>query len=149
GLGRLHLTRVRTERREAAPAGFAALAMHHLAGAILAAIEKEPAERVVRLRFAGASGPGESLVAEMLGRSSNVLLLDPQDRVLGVQRRVKSEFRRPEVGAPYDPPRRGDRIAPRALAPETVAGLVARSRRESHPLSDLLLEACPALGALA
>jgi predicted ribosome quality control (RQC) complex YloA/Tae2 family protein len=147
---RLHLTRARPEsRREPAPGAFAALCAHHLSGAILASIEKDPAERVVCLRFAGASGPGKSLVAEMLGRRSNAILLDPQDRVLGAQRRMKSEFRRPETGAPYAPPRRGDRIAPRALSAEKVGSLEERARRESHPLSDLLLEACPAIGALA
>lgn len=154
-LPRLHLTRARAPggsveaRRPPAPGGFAALAAHHLVGAILTTIEKDPAERIVRLRFAGASGPGKSLVAELLGRSSNALLLDARDHVLGSLRRVKSEHRRPEVGAPYEPPRRGDRIAPRALTAAAVAALDARSRRESHPLADLLLEACPALGALA
>jgi len=103
----------------------------------------------VRLRFAGASGPGKSFVAELLGRASNALLLDPQDRILGAQRHPKSEFRRPETGAPYEPPRRGDRIAPRALSAERIGSLEERSRIESHPLSDLLLEACPAIGALA
>src|SRR5204862_854342 len=108
-----------------------------------------PAERVVRLRFAGASVPGKSLVAELLGRASNTLLLDGEDRVLGVQRRMKSEFRRPETGQRYEPPRRGERIAPRALTAEALAALEERARREAHPLSDLLLEACPSLGALA
>ena len=104
-LTRLHLTRARPDaRREPAPGGFASLVSHHLSGAILAALEKDPAERIVRLRFAGASGPGKSLVAELLGRSSNALLLDPADRILGAQRRMKSDFRRPDTGAAYEPP---------------------------------------------
>jgi hypothetical protein len=151
-LPRLHLTRARPDaRRDPAPGGFASLASHHLSGAILAAIEKDPAERVVRLRFAGASGPGKSLVAELLGRASNTILLDAQERVLGVARRMKSEFRRPEPGAALRARRVAAIVSRRArLSAETLAsarGAVAR--RESHPLSDLLLEACPAIGALA
>lgn len=148
-LSRLHLTR-EAVRRPGHDPGFASMAAHHLGGAILARIDKDPAERVVRFCFAGASGPGKSLVAELLGRTSNLVLLDGEERVLGFSRRLKAEHRRPVVGSRYEPPpRRGDRLDPRRFTETAVEDLVARSRRESHPLADLLLESSPALGGLA
>lgn len=147
-LPRLHLTR-EAVRHVHRPAGFAALASHHLAGAILVSLDKEPAERIVRFRFAGASGPGKSFVGELLGRSSNLLLLDANERILGFSRAVKAKVRKPVAGAVYEPPGDGRRLDPRALTESAVEALAERSHRESHPLADLLLESCPALGALA
>ena len=147
----LHLVSRRSERAHEHADPFAAAASHHLAGAVLAAIEKSPSDRVVRLRFAGPDGgSGKSLIAELFGRSSNLLVTDPADLLLGAARRLKSSFRAPAIGEPYEPPR-GTRARrdPRSLTRDELEALAERSRREDHPLADLILETAPAVGPLA
>jgi predicted ribosome quality control (RQC) complex YloA/Tae2 family protein len=149
---RLHLTQRRVPARGAEETPFSRAAAHHLTGAVVAAIEKAPAERIVRLRFAGAGGPeepGKSLVAELLGRSSNLLLLDPGGAILGAAKRLKSAFRAPIVGEPYVPPPASHRRDPASLGAEEIQDLVRQAEQDSRPLADLLLEVAPALGTLA
>ena len=148
-LPRMHLVRGRLPRGENPATPFFAAATHNLTGAILASVEKDPADRVVRFRFAGAAGPGKSLVVELLGRSSNIVLLDAEDGILGFARRLKSAFRAPVLGAPYAPPPSRSRRDPRTVTEAEIEDLARRSRAEAHPLADLLLEACSSLGVLA
>ena len=133
GLPRVHLTRRRLPRSGRPPSGFEAAVSHHLTGAILSGIEKDPAERVVAFCFAGPSGPGKRLVAEVLGRSSNLLLLDAEGSVLGFLRRLKSEFRAPVLVV--DP-----RIPPQELLDRALVAGEVRARRggaaEAEPVRE-------------
>ena len=66
---------------------------HGLAGLALVAIEQQGWERVVELVF--APRPGEAmqrqLVVELMGRHSNLFLLDEQRRVITVARQVRQQ----------------------------------------------------------
>jgi predicted ribosome quality control (RQC) complex YloA/Tae2 family protein len=82
---------------------------HGLAGLALVAIEQQGWERVVELAF--APRPGEpiqrQLVLELMGRHSNLFLLDEQRRVITAARQVRqqqSRWRPIGTGDPYSPP---------------------------------------------
>lgn len=66
---------------------------HGLAGLALVAIEQEGFERVVDLHFAPRPGEpsGRRLVVELMGRHSNVFLLDAQGRVVSLARQVREQ----------------------------------------------------------
>lgn len=66
---------------------------HGLRGLALVAIEQPGWERVVKLAFARRPAePAERwLVAELMGRHSNLLLLDGQRRVIALARQVRSQ----------------------------------------------------------
>ncbi len=82
---------------------------HGLRGLALVSLEQPPWERVVELGF--AARPGESversLVLELMGRHSNLFLLDPERRVIALGRQVRaaqSRVRPIGTGDPYQPP---------------------------------------------
>jgi predicted ribosome quality control (RQC) complex YloA/Tae2 family protein len=108
GHPRMHLIRKRYPRREVKIlSGFQSLLRQSLEELSLLAIEKEREERLIRFRFGEPSenrGAEFFLMAELLGRSSNLILTDEKGKVLGFCRKLKSEFRQPIVGYPYQPP---------------------------------------------
>jgi len=82
---------------------------HGLAGLALVAIEQQGWERVVELAFAPRPGeqPQRRLVVELMGRHSNLFLLDEQRRVITAARQVRqqqSRWRPIGTGDPYSPP---------------------------------------------
>lgn len=88
---------------------------HGLAGLALVALDQQGWERVVEMRF--APRPGEpvrrTVVVELMGRHSNVFLLDEQGRVIAPARQVRehqSRLRPIGTGDLYTPPppARGD-----------------------------------------
>ncbi len=101
----------------------------------LLAVEQLKLDRVIRFSF-GASegfvtGPPVSVVAELAGRNSNLLLLDADDRIIGVQREVSAldnRFRQLKAGVPYRPPPEYDRPDPRLLGAEAVSRLLHGKR---------------------
>lgn len=82
---------------------------HGLGGLALVGLEQQGWERVVALQF--APRPGEpirrQLVVELMGRHSNLFLLDEQQRVVAAARQVReqqSRLRPIGTGDPYSPP---------------------------------------------
>ena len=82
---------------------------HGLRGLALVSIDQQGWERVVELGF--ARRPGEpaqrSLVLELMGRRSNLFLLDERRRVVAAGRQVRQEqsrYRPIGTGDPYSPP---------------------------------------------
>jgi predicted ribosome quality control (RQC) complex YloA/Tae2 family protein len=82
---------------------------HGLGGLALVGLEQQGFERVVELQF--APRPGEairrSLVVELMGRHSNLFLLDEDRRVVAAGRQVRdqqSRLRPIGTGDPYTPP---------------------------------------------
>jgi predicted ribosome quality control (RQC) complex YloA/Tae2 family protein len=69
------------------PGPFALSLRKALSNTTVSSVEKDPADRIVRLQFNGRDEIGErkqrKLVAQLTGRSSNLLLLDEQNRILG------------------------------------------------------------------
>ncbi len=82
---------------------------HGLGGLALVSLDQPPWERVLRLGF--APRPGEplqrQLLIELMGRHSNVFLLDEQQLVIAAARQVRdhqSRWRPIGTGDPYSPP---------------------------------------------
>jgi predicted ribosome quality control (RQC) complex YloA/Tae2 family protein len=102
---------------------------HGLRGLALMAIEQSGWERVVRLSFARRPGepPERCLVIEVMGRRSNLFLLDAEERVITVARQVRpcqSRLRPIGTGDPYQPP------PPLAGRPPSRADSFASWRRQ-------------------
>ena len=92
---RVHLTALGREN-PAQPPMFCMLLRKHLTGGRLTAIDQPPAERVVILTVSMVDELGEPgrrrLVAECMGRRSNLILLDGEDRIIDCLRRVDLEM---------------------------------------------------------
>lgn len=69
-------------------------------------VTQPPWERILELHFEGEAGPCR-LVAELIGRYSNLILVGPQGKVLEATKHVGPEMNRYRVtlpGQPYEPP---------------------------------------------
>ena len=138
---------------------------HSLRGLALVGVEQEGWERVVELVFARRPGdpPQRVLVLELMGRHSNLFLLDPQRRVVAAARQIRqsqSRLRPIGTGDPYappppmagEPPRLGeaeaDWIRRLTLQPLSLRQALQRSHQGISPaLVRQLLEAPPEGGA--
>ena len=88
---RLHLTTASPEN-PAEPPMFCMLLRKHLSGARLASISQPPMERLAVFTFDSTDEMGfpvqKRLVAELMGRTCNLYLLDPAGRILDCLRRI-------------------------------------------------------------
>jgi predicted ribosome quality control (RQC) complex YloA/Tae2 family protein len=114
---------------------------HGLGGLALVSLEPQDWDRVVELGF--APRPGEPLqrwlVLELMGRHSNLFLLDEQRRVVAAARQVRqqhSRLRPIATGDPYSPP------------PALASQPPSRAESFSHWQSQLSLLPLPLLKAL-
>lgn len=84
------------------PPTFCATLRARLKGGRLETVEVPVGERILTLRFAD----GHRLIAELMGKHSNAMLVDPEGRVVGALKWVsRAHSVRPVVsGAPYVPP---------------------------------------------
>ena len=80
----------------------------HLEGARLATIVQQGLDRILHLEFHGAEGE-TTLIAELMGKHSNVVLVDREPLVLGALKHVRAEENRFRVTLPrhlyVNPPR--------------------------------------------
>lgn len=163
--GRLHLTRELpapgpTEQR------FGAVLRRVLRGARLEAIEQIDFDRVVQLRFSNCEQLGpqsrRTLVAELMGRHSNLVLLDEDGRIVEAGRHVTmrvNRYRETLPGLAYVPPPAFGRIPPWEAEPvemlaaaneEPQRALGAWLRGRYHGCSDLFVaEVCARAGVIA
>lgn len=111
GLPRAHLTEHAKENPLVAPQ-FCMTLRKHLQGAVLTEIDQPDSERIVRFRFASRNELNDSvfrtLVLEMMGKHSNLFLLDENERILAVLKPASLDLNaaRPAfAGLPYTPPK--------------------------------------------
>ncbi len=117
-LSRVHLTS-RQYRQESTPPNFCMLLRKYLEGGVLEDILQPSWERA--LIFTVSKGAHHyRLVAEIMGRHSNLILLDDQDKILGAIKHVTPEMSRYRTvfpGKTYFPP-----PTPRKFFPDQVGG---------------------------
>ena len=122
---RAHETRVRRVNPDTAP-GFCMLLRKYLRGARLQTVEQVRFDRILRLGFRRGDETC-FLVLEVMGRHSNLLLLDAEQTILGAVKMVPPALTRVRPilpGHPYtDPP--GARPDPRRLDPAALTELLA------------------------
>lgn len=100
GRGRLHLVST-APPNPAAPARFCQLLRSRLSR--LVAVEKVPGERIIRLLCRSGEGDPYTVVAELMGSRTNLLLLDGQGRIVDALHRAAGG-REAAPGLPYVPP---------------------------------------------
>ncbi len=122
---RLSLTNV-TRENPATPPMFCMLLRKHLGGAKLIRAEQIGYERIVRLTFSAYDEMGfateKHLVAEIMGKYSNLMLLSAEERIIAVMRPVDfstSRVRQVLPGMQYEVPPPQDKRPP---LEETQAG---------------------------
>ena len=131
GRARVHLTAEQTEN-PAEPPMFCMLLRKHLIGARIAGITQPPMERLLDFALDCTDELGESvqrhLIAELMGRSANLILLGPDGRVTDCLRRVDfedSEKRQVLPGLFYHLPPAMERENPLGCPEERIAALFA------------------------
>lgn len=129
GAPRLQLTEVLRDN-PAEPPMFCMLLRKHLSGARVAGLTQPPLERLVKIEFDAADELGRAgkrtLVLEAMGRRSNLILLDEEDRIIDSLRRVDADMsaaRQVLPGLFYQPPASTGRLP---FLEETEAGFAAR-----------------------
>jgi len=124
---RVHLVAERPARASDHVTPLLLLLRKYAGGARIEAVEQPPLERILRLRLFNRLLDGTlvrtELVVEVLGRQSNVILLDEDGAVLDAARRVDPEASRTRVILPhwrYAPPAPQLKRDPRTLAPDEL-----------------------------
>ncbi|MBR7092120.1 MAG: NFACT family protein [Clostridia bacterium] len=128
---RVHLTGHAPEN-PAVPPRFCMLLRKRLTGGRLTGLRQKGLERALHFDFACLNELGDpvqlTLIIEMMGRHSNVILVGPDGRIIDALRRVDfamSSVRPVLPGLPYeDPPAEPDRLDPSAVPAETFCRAV-------------------------
>lgn len=136
---RLHLTQSALEN-PAQPPMFCMLLRKHLTGGRLLEITQPPMERLVQLRFACTGELGESseksLVLELMGRNSNLILLGEDGRIIDCMRRVDFEMSEQRQVLPglfyHRPPRQEGKLTPQELTKPALERLLAQTAAPVH-----------------
>ena len=137
---RLHLTATSPEN-PAQPPMFCMLLRKHLTGARLIGITQLPMERCAKLTFACIDELGDpvekTLVAELMGRTCNLYLLNPDGRILECLRRIgldETSHRPALPGMYYQNPTPVEKTNPLGLEKEDYVNLL------TQPGADLLTD---------
>lgn len=105
----------------------------HIQGAGIDGFEQVGGDRIVRIRLTARNGPC-SLVAELTGRRTNLLVLDGEDRVLAAMDREQEK-----IGTPYAPPPRRASDSADQDDPSLIDGIHAHGDPDSlYPVSAAL-----------
>lgn len=130
---RVHFTAAPSEN-PAQPPMFCMLLRKHLVGGKLTGIVQPPAERVLALKFDCTDELGEPvekmLVAEIMGRNSNLILCGGDGRIVDCLRRVDfemSEKRQVLPGLFYQSPPSQDKEDPASVTPGNIAALLSHA----------------------
>ena len=148
---RLHLTR--TEKKNPpAPPTFCMLLRKYIEGGRIMAISQVGRERICRIRIGVTDELGNPaeyiLVAEIMGKHSNLMLLSPQGRIVDAVRRVTEEVNRHREilpGLAYIAPPPTEKLDPGAL---TAAQLEPLLTEPTVPAWQFLLDSVDGLGPL-
>ena len=147
---RLHLTEA-TPENPPEPPMFCMLLRKHLSGARLNSISQPPMERCATFTFDCIDEMGDAvqkkLVAELMGRTCNLYLLDPDGRIIDCLRRVGLDetSKRPALpGMYYQSPEPVNKTNPREI--ESYANLLSESGADV--LADRLMDKLGGLSPL-
>ena len=148
---RLHLTTANPEN-PAQPPMFCMLLRKHLSGARLAKVEQLPMERCAIFTFDTIDDFGDptqkSLVAELMGRTCNLYLLDAAGRIMDCLRRIGlDESTRPALpGLHYQKPAAVEKIDPKPATLDDYVNLLTTPGADI--LADRLMDTLGGLSPL-
>lgn len=117
-LGRVLLVSEKLRRGVEKPTGLLLLLRKYARGAIVTTIEQPPFERILRIELDHPEWGCSELVVEVMGRHSNVILVDASGRVHDAVKRVSPQLSRVRPilpGRPYTPPPPQEKLPPSEL----------------------------------
>jgi predicted ribosome quality control (RQC) complex YloA/Tae2 family protein len=148
---RVHLVDERLRRGVETPSPLLLLLRKYVQGAILETVSQPPFERVIHLRFAHPEYGLSLLIAEIMGRLSNLILVDRAGIILDSLKRVGPQMSRVRLVLPggfYQPPPPQDKLRPDQLTPTQLDDALSR-RGSGTPLWRALVEAIAGLSPQA
>lgn len=145
---RLQTTRIEKKNPQHPPT-FCMLLRKYIEGGRILAVRQVGRERICRIHIGVTDELGNPaefiLVAEIMGKHSNIVLLGPHGRIVDAVRRVTEEvnrYRELLPGLPYVAPPPMDKLDPAALTPEQLG------EATSDPAWQFLLDRVDGLGPL-
>ena len=149
---RLQLTKLEKKNPQAPPT-FCMLLRKYVEGGRILAIRQAGRERLCRIHIGVTDELGNPaefiLVAEVMGKHSNIVLINPAGRIVDAIRRVTEEvnrYRELLPGLPYIAPPPVNKMAPEAFTPAAIAELQAAD--PTKPLWQFVLDQVDGLGPL-
>ncbi len=130
--GRVHLVEDKLRRGLESPTPLLLRLRKCAEGGHLTRVQQPPHERLLRLTIDGADG-AVTLIAEVMGRLSNIVLVEEDGTILECARRVRSGQNRYRVvlpGYPYTPPPPQQKADPSGLSAGHLARLLAGAGAE-------------------
>lgn len=134
---------------------FLMLLRKHLTGARITGIEQPKHDRIALIRFEGltelSDRTGFTLVCEIMGRHSNIILLDNDGVILDSIRRVSAGMSSVRLVLPklkYEFPPMQDKLDPAALAAPELEAILCAAERRDKALSNSVCGLSPAVSAL-
>lgn len=125
-LPRIFLTDTTIRRGVQAPSPFYQLLHKYLSGARLTELTQPPLERVLEMGFTGSEGR-VTLICELMGRYSNLVLVDENRTILDAIKRIPpslNRYRSILPHQPYIPPPTQAKLNPCELTTEAMYGLL-------------------------
>lgn len=147
---RVHLMEEKPRRGAGKPTPLLLLLRKYVRGARLIAVQQPPFERILELRFQHSRQGATSLIAEVMGRHSNLILTDASGRILDALKRVGPDVSRARTvlpGQPYVPPPPQEKRSPLALT-EASLRVVLASAPPGSPLWRALVAGVQGLSPL-
>ncbi len=135
---RVHLTSVKRENPKTPP-NFVMLLRKHLEGARLIGVEQVDFDRILHIKFSAFDGEVLTLIVEIMGKHSNIVLVNGTWRILGAIKpvgRSKNRYREVLPGRDYVAPPPQNRVNPLSTDKQEFAGLLADSFADAPPASD-------------
>jgi predicted ribosome quality control (RQC) complex YloA/Tae2 family protein len=126
---RVHLTSVKRPNPKTPP-GFTMLMRKYLEGGRITGIEQVGFDRILHLKIAGFDGEPLTLIVEIMGKHSNIILVDATEKILGAVKpigRTKNRYREVLPGRQYVAPPTQNKLDPRTVAPETIESMVCEA----------------------
>ena len=127
-LGRVLLASEKLRRGEGKPTGILLLLRKYARGAHISTIEQPPFERILRMELDHPEWGCSELIVEVMGRHSNIILVDASGQVLDSVKRVSPQLsrRRPILpGRPYTPPPPQAKLPPAELTEHRLREILA------------------------
>ena len=127
---RVHLLDQRPRRGVETPSPLLLSLRKRVEGARLSAVACLPYERVLQIDFDHPTQGRCRLIAEIMGRLSNLILVDDDANVIECLKRVGPAVNRVRVilpGQPYQPPPPQDKLSPEQATAGAIAALLAQA----------------------
>jgi predicted ribosome quality control (RQC) complex YloA/Tae2 family protein len=122
---RVHLTASKLRVPQTAP-NFCMLLRKHIGGSFITSVEQAGFDRVLKIHTEAPDGGKNTLIIELMGKHSNVILVSDAGRILGAVKHVTaavSRYRQILPGREYIPPPGGDKANPLTITREDFDSL--------------------------